>query len=309
MSPRALWKGAITFGLVNVPVAMVTATRSHDIRMHLVHDEDGVRLKQQRICAADGQVVEWDHVDRGVERADGTFVRITDEELASLAAEKSRAMEIEDVVPIDQIDPMYVEKSWYLIPVEGGARGYALLASALEGTGRAAIARLTMRGRQQLVSIRSIGDGLVVKSLRYQDEVVALGDVLDDKDVVEAKPREVEMAKAFLESLEVDFDPARYEDDYQHQLAKLIERKAKEGDIAVQPEEAEEPGSTPVTDIMAALEASLKRQQASAPARATASKRRAAASTKKTTASTKAKAKAKPAAKSKSTAKTKTKAK
>jgi DNA end-binding protein Ku len=305
MPPRALWKGAITFGLVNVPVAMVTATRSHDIRMHLVHDEDGVRLKQQRICAADGQVVDWDHVDRGVERADGSFVRITDEELASLAAEKSRAMEIEDVVPIEQIDPMFVEKSWYLVPVEGGARGYALLASALEGTGRAAIARLTMRGRQQLVSIRSIGDGLVVESLRYADEVVGLGDVLDEGDVVSAKPREVEMAKAFLESLEVDFDPSRYEDEYQHQLAQLIERKAKEGDIAIQPEEAEDATSTPVTDIMAALEASLKRQQETAPKRAAASKRRAAASTKQTSASTKAtpkpkaKAKAKPKAKAK----------
>lgn len=261
MPPRSIWKGAITFGLVNVPVAMVTATRSHDIRMHLVHDEDGVRLKQQRICAADGKVVEWDHVDRGVERADGTFVRITDEELASLAAEKSRAMEIEDVVPLDQIDPMYVEKSWYLVPVEGGARGYALLSSALAGTGRAAIARLTMRGRQQLVAIRSTGEALVVESLRYADEVVAIDDVLDPEDVGEAKAKEVKMARAFLESLEVDFDPSRYSDEYQQQLAQLIERKVKEGDIAVQPEAPESPASTPVDDIMAALEASLERQR------------------------------------------------
>lgn len=158
MPPRSIWKGAITFGLVNVPVAMVTATRSHDIRMHLVHDEDCVRLRQQRICAADGKLVEWDHVARGVERADGTFVRITEAELEGLAAEKSRAMEIEDVVPLDQIDPLLVDRSWYLLPTDGGARGYALLASALEGSGRAAIARLTMRGRQQLVAIRSTGD-------------------------------------------------------------------------------------------------------------------------------------------------------
>jgi DNA end-binding protein Ku len=294
MPPRSIWKGAITFGLVNVPVAMVTATRSHDIRMHLVHDEDGVRLKQQRICAADGQVVEWDHVHRGVERADGTFVRITDDELASLAAEKSRAMEIEDVVPLEQIDPMFVEKSWYLVPVEGGARGYALLASALAGTGRAAIARLTMRGRQQLVSIRSTGDALVVESLRYGDEVVKLDTVLDPDELVEPKAKEVQMAKAFLESLEVDFDPKRYTDEYQVQLAELIERKAQEGDIAVQPEEADEPERTPAVDIMAALEASLQRQlDSKSKARAkrgTGSEaKRTAASSKRTSASTKAK--------------------
>lgn len=260
MPPRSIWKGAITFGLVNVPVAMVTATRSHDIRMHLVHDEDGVRLRQQRVCAADGKVVEWDHVDRGVERADGTFVRITDAELESLAAEKSRAMEIEDVVPLDQIDPMYIEKSWYLVPIEGGARGYALLASALAGTGRAAIARVTMRGRQQLVAVRSIGQALVVESLRYADEVVPLENVLDEGDLAEPREREVEMAKAFLESLAVDFDPTRYTDEYQQQLAELIERKAREGDVVVQPERADAPGTTPVIDIMAALEASLQRQ-------------------------------------------------
>lgn len=258
MPPRSIWKGAITFGLVNVPVAMVTATRSHDIRMHLVHDEDGVRLKQQRICAADGKVVEWDHVDRGVERADGTFVRITDEELAGLAAEKSRAMEIEDVVPLAQIDPLYVEKSWYLVPTEGGARGYALLVSALAGTGRAAIAQLTMRGRQQLVAIRSTGERLVVEALRYADEVVSPDSVLDDGELPEATAKEVKMAKAFLESLEVDFDPGRYEDEYQVQLAQLIERKAQEGDVTVQPEASDQPTSTPVDDIMAALAASLE---------------------------------------------------
>jgi DNA end-binding protein Ku len=261
MPPRSIWKGAITFGLVNVPVAMVTATRSHDIRMNLVHDEDGVRLKQQRICPVHETVVEWDHVDRGVERADGTFVRITDEELASLAAEKSRAMEIEDVVPLEQIDPMYVEKSWFLVPAEGGARGYALLSSALAGTGRAAIARLTMRGRQQLVAIRSTGEALVVESLRYADEVVDLGDVMDPDELPAAKDKEVKMAKAFLESLEVDFDPSRYVDEYQEQLAQLIDRKAEAGDIVVQPDQPESPTSTPVDDIMAALEASLERQR------------------------------------------------
>lgn len=258
MPPRSIWKGAITFGLVNVPVAMVTATRSHDIRMHLVHDEDGVRLKQQRICAADGQVVEWDHVDRGVERPDGTFVRITDEELAALAAEKSRAMEIEDVVPLEQIDPLYVEKSWYLVPGEGGARGFALLVSALAGTGRAAIAQLTMRGRQQLVAIRSTGTTLVVEALRYADEVVPVDTILDPDELPEASAKEVKMAKAFLESLEVEFDPTRYQDEYQVQLAQLIERKAQEGDVSVQPEAADQPTSTPVDDIMAALAASLE---------------------------------------------------
>ncbi len=263
MPPRSIWKGAITFGLVNVPVAMVTATRSHDIRMNLVHAADGVRLKQQRICPADGSIVEWDDVDRGVERPDGTFVRITDEELGTLAAEKSRAMEIEDVVPLDQIDPMYIEKSWYLVPAEGGARGYALLSSALAGTGRAAIARLTMRGRQQLVAIRSTGEALVVESLRYADEVVDVEDVMDPDDVAGAKDKEVKMARAFLESLEVEFDPTRYVDEYQEQLAQLIERKVEAGDIAVQPEAPELPTSTPVDDIMAALEASLAKQKGS----------------------------------------------
>lgn len=322
MPPRSIWKGAITFGLVNVPVAMVTATRSHDIRMNLVHAEDGVRLKQQRICPADGQIVGWDDVDRGVERADGTFVRITDDELASLAAEKSRAMEIEDVVPLDQIDPMYIEKSWYLVPIEGGQRGYALLAAALEGTGRAAIARVTMRGRQQLVAVRSTGSALIVESLRYADEVVAVDTVLDEGDVAEARDREVEMAKAFLSSLEVDFEPERYVDEYQVQLAELIERKAAEGDIAVQPEQPDMPGLAPMTDIMAALEASLQRQLDARGSKNGGARRastaRSAASTKKTGASTRAgssttkgaavtaaPANAKPKAKAKATAKAK----
>jgi DNA end-binding protein Ku len=255
--PRAIWKGAITFGLVNVPVSMVTATRSHDIRMHLVHDADGARLRQQRVCAADGEVVEWEHVDRGVERADGTFVRITDEELGSLAAEKSRAMEIEDVVPLDQIDPLFVEKSWYLVPTDGGQRGYALLVDALGGTGRAAIARLTMRGRQQLVAVRSTGDALVVESLRYADEVVPSGDVLDPDSIPEATAKEVKLARSFLQELEVDFDPSRYHDEYQQELEALIDRKVEQGDVATQPAPADAPSSTPVDDIMAALEASL----------------------------------------------------
>lgn len=299
MAPRAIWKGAITFGLVNVPVAMVTATRSHDIRMHLVHDKDGARLKQQRVCSADGEVVEWDHVDRGVERADGTFVRIADEELAGLAAEKSHAMEIEDVVPLDQIDPLFVEKSWHLIPGDGGSRGYSLLTSALAGTGRAAIARLTMRGRQQLVSIRSTGVSLVVESLRYADEVVAFETLVDEGAVPEARPREVEMAKAFLESLEVDFDPTRYRDEYQEQLAELIERKAASGDIVTQPTaDADDSTATPVGDLMAALEASLARASGTgAPKRAAASRRTTTASTSAPAASQPAKAKPKAKAK------------
>ena len=155
-----------------------------------------------------------------------------------------------------------------------------------------------MRGRQQLVSIRSIGDALVCESLRYGDEVVQLGTVLDPEELVEPKAKEVQMAKAFLESLEVDFDPSRYQDDYQVQLAELIERKAAEGDIAVQPEDVDQPSLTPAIDIMAALEASLQRQLDSrSEERATrrgsggGATKRTAASTKKTGASTKAKAK------------------
>jgi len=287
MAPRAIWKGAITFGLVNVPVAMVTATRSHDIRMHLVHSKDGARLKQQRVSSADGEVVEWDDVERGVERPDGTFVKLEEQELAGLAAEKSHAMEIEDVVPLDQIDPLFVEKSWYLIPGEGGSRGYSLLTSALEGTARAAIARLTMRGRQQLVAIRSTGDALIVESLRYSDEVVEFTTIVDEDTLVEARPREVEMAKAFLESLEVDFDPARYRDEYQEQLVELIEKKASSGGAYQQPGvEAGDEQMTPVGDLMAALEASLSAAKAGNGAQ------RAAASTRTTTASTKVKPKA-----------------
>ena len=257
MAPRSIWKGAVTFGLVNVPVMLVTATRSHDIRMHLVHHADGARLRQQRICSKDGEVVEWDDIDRGIERSDGTFVVIQDEDLQGIAAAKSRAMEIEDVVPLDQIDPLHFERSWYLVPGDGGERGYALLASALDGSGQAAIARLTMRGRQQLVSIRSLGTVLVVDVLRYADEVVDPSDLFDLDGIKAPQAKEVKMAKAFLESLATDFDPSRYTDEYQQQLAELIAKAAKDGSIVTQPEAADQPDRTPADDLMAALEASL----------------------------------------------------
>ena len=253
---RAIWTGAISFGLVNVPVKLYSATAAKTVRFHQLHDKDGVRIQQKRICPADGEEVSYEHLVKGFEIAPDRYVIVTQEELDALDPRKTKTIDIEEFVDLAQIDPVYYDSAYHLAPATGGAKGYRLLLSAMEEAGKVAIGRFVLRTRQQLCALRPADGVLVLSTMLYGDEVHAPErlDELEALGDVEANDREVEMARELIDSLSTAFEPERYRDEYRERVLALIERKAAGEEIAVQPA-AEEPSAVP--DLMAALEASV----------------------------------------------------
>jgi DNA end-binding protein Ku len=254
--PRAIWTGAISFGLVNVPVKLYSATAAKAVRFHQLHDKDGVRIQQKRVCPADGEEVPYEHIVKGFEIAPDRYVIVSQQELDALDPRRTKTIDIEEFVELSEIDPVYYDTAYQLAPATGGAKGYRLLLSAMEEAGKVAIGRFVLRTRQQLCALRPAGDVLMLSTMLYGDEVHAAGrlDELDALADVEASTREVAMARELIESLSASFEPEKYRDDYREQLLELIERKAAGEEIAVQPA-AEAPAAVP--DLMAALEASV----------------------------------------------------
>jgi DNA end-binding protein Ku len=253
---RAIWTGAISFGLVNVPVKLYSATAAKTVRFHQLHDKDGVRIQQKRICPADGEEVSYEHLVKGFEIAPDRYVIVTQEELDALDPRKTKTIDIEEFVDLAQIDPVYYDSAYHLAPATGGAKGYRLLLSAMEEAGKVAIGRFVLRTRQQLCALRPADGVLMLSTMLYGDEVHAPErlDELEALGDVEASAREVEMARELIDSLATAFEPERYRDEYRERVLALIERKAAGEEIAVQPA-AEEPSAVP--DLMAALEASV----------------------------------------------------
>jgi DNA end-binding protein Ku len=253
---RAIWSGAISFGLVNVPVKLYSATAAKSVRFHQLHDKDGVRIQQKRICPADGEEVLYEHVVKGFEIAPDRYVVVTQEELDALDPRRTKTIDIEEFVELAEIDPVYYDNAYHLAPGTGGAKGYRLLLSAMEEAGKVAIGRFVLRTRQQLCALRPAGGVLMLSTMLYGDEVNAPErlDELEALGDVEANAREVAMAGQLIESLSAPFEPAKYHDEYREQVLELIERKAAGEEIAVQPA-AEAPAAVP--DLMAALEASV----------------------------------------------------
>jgi DNA end-binding protein Ku len=252
--PRAIWSGAISFGLVNVPIKLFTATSQKDVRFHQLHDKDGARIQQKRVCSKDGEEVPMEHIVKGYEVSRDTYVLITPEELDALDPKASRTIDILDFVDLEEIDPVYFDSTYYMVPEKGAGKAYALLLEAMRKSKRVAIARVVLRQKQHLVALRPLGNALSMQTMLYADEVVGVDTLEGLPEDVEVTDRELAMAQQLIDSLADDFKPEQYRDDYRERVLDLIERKA-EGQEIVAAEEEEE--TAPVVDLMAALEASL----------------------------------------------------
>ncbi|MGR2752185.1 non-homologous end joining protein Ku [Agromyces arachidis] len=255
---RAVWKGAVTFGLVNVPVKLYSATEDHDVSLHQVHDKDGGRIRYQRVCEIDGEVVPYQHIDKAYDDGERTVI-ITDDDLKSLPAERSREIEVVEFVPSEQIDPIMFDRSYYLEPDSASNKAYVLLREALESTERTAVVRMALRQKTRLAALRVFGDVLMVQTLRWSDEVrEAKFPSLDEPAKITSK--ELDLSKQLIESLSADFDPAEFVDDYQEELRTLIRAKLEQGDAidtaATFGEQPEEEGGE-VIDLMEALRQSI----------------------------------------------------
>jgi DNA end-binding protein Ku len=251
---RSIWTGAISFGLVNVPVKLYSAVSKKTVRFHQLHAKDGMRIQQKRVCPADGEEVPYDQIVKGYEITPDQYVVVTPEELEGIEPRKTKTIDIEDFVDLEDIDPIFYDHPYYLLPGTGAAKPYKLLVTAMEEAGKVAIARVVIRQKEQLVAIRPTGDVLTMETMNFADEVVP-HDSFDETPGadVDTNQREVEMAQQLIESLAAEFDPSKYKDTYRERVLELIERKAEGKEIAVQP--TEEP--QPVPDLMAALEASV----------------------------------------------------
>ena len=252
--PRPIWSGAISFGLVNVPVKLFSAISPKDVRFHQLDGRTNSRIRQKRVSTATGEEVPYEEIVKGYELRPDTYVTITSEELDSLDPKATKTIDIEDFVDLDQIDPVYYDRPYYLVPDKGGAKPYALLRAAMHETNKVGIARLVLRTKQYLAAIRAKDEVLIIETMLYPDEIVPVDDLDVPGDEVEVTDREEKMARQLIDSLTTDFDPSKYKDDYRERVLALIEQKASGQEIVVE-EHSEEP--TQVVDLMAALEASL----------------------------------------------------
>ena len=257
--PRSIWSGAISFGLVNVPIKLYSAVSKKTVRFHQLHGTTGTRIQQRRVDPSTGEEVPYEEIAKGYEIGKERYVVITPDELESLDPEKTRTIEIEDFVEEAEIDPIYYDHPYYLAPGTGAEKAYRLLLEAMKEAGRVAIARVVIRNKEQLVAIRPSGEVLTMSTMNFADEVVspeAIEEIgAQDGEKATATKRELDMAQQLIDSLTAEFEPSKYHDTYRERVLELIERKAAGEEIAVAPE-APEPAAVP--DLMAALEASLQ---------------------------------------------------
>lgn len=261
---RAIWKGAIAFGLVNVPVKVYSATEDHDVSLHQVHEKDGGRIRYQRRCEICGEVVEYKNIAKAYDDGEQTVV-LTDEDLASLPVEKSREIEVVEFVPSDQVDPILFDRTYYLEPDSKSTKSYVLLRRTLEDTDRTAIVQFSLRQKSRLGALRVRGDVLTLQTLLWEDEVrEAAFPSLEESVRISAK--ELEMSSALVDSFSSDFDPSEFTDEYQEQLRTLIEAKLEKGEALDTQEtfgeEAEDEGGK-VLDLMEALRRSVEKNRGS----------------------------------------------
>src|SRR5215475_9515768 len=256
---RAIWSGSISFGLLNVPVKLFSAVSKQTVRFRELREGDGSRVKHKRVAESDGKEVPYEKIVKGYEYAPDQYVVLTRDELAELDPKKTRAIEIQDFVDLDDIDPIYFEQPYYLGPDKGAERAYALLVQAMKDARKVAVARFVLRNKEHLAAIRPMDDVLTLTTMRFHDEVSSPQD-LDGEVFEEAKPkkaekRELEMATQLIDSLTSDFEPDKYRDEYREELLDLLERKAEGKEVVSAPTEEPEPTKAP--DLMAALEESL----------------------------------------------------
>ncbi|ANE79367.1 Ku protein [Mycobacterium adipatum] len=262
---RSIWKGSVSFGLVNVPVKVYSATEDHDIKFHQVHAEDHGRIRYKRTCEVCGEVVEYRDIARAYESDDGQTVIITDEDIATLPEERSREIDVVEFVPADQLDPMMYDKSYFLEPDSKSTKSYVLLAKTLAETDRVAIVHFALRNKTRLAALRvkdfSKRDVMVIHTLLWPDEIRDPDFPSLDKEV-EIKPAELKMAGQVVESMTDDFSPDQFRDTYQEQLHELVQAKLEGGEAFTTEEQPTDLDETEdVSDLLAKLEASVKARE------------------------------------------------
>ncbi|MGH9103417.1 MAG: Ku protein [Acidimicrobiales bacterium] len=268
--PRAIWSGSVSFGLVNVPVKLYPAVRRKEIHFHQLHAADGARIQLRRVCTEDGSEVTWDDLVKGYEVAPGQDVVVTEEELGALDPQATRTIDIEDFVGLEEIDPLYFDTSYYLVPDGRVTKPYRLLVDAMESETKVAIARFVLRTKQHLCALRAVEGALVLSTLHYADEVVVREDLDGLPGPADASDRELSMARRLIESLTTGFEPDRYRDTYREQVMELVEAKAEGKEIVGRPPEQK----AAIIDLAEALEASLAAAEAGGGEKAEPAKRR-----------------------------------
>ena len=255
---RPVWTGSISFGLVTIPVKLFTAVREKRLSFRTLHDTDKVPLKQKMVCPADGKEVNPAHMVKGFEISKDRFVIMKPEEIESAHPKATKAIEIQDFVELDEIDPIYFDRPYYVVPKPEGMKPYKLLLAAMQKTGRVGIARVVMHTKEYLAALRPLNGGLCMETMHFADEVVA-ADTVSTSDVkTKVDDRELKIAQQLIDSLTTKFNPKQYHDEYRERVMELIERKASGEEIVTRPEGDEEPASKG-SDLMAALEASLSK--------------------------------------------------
>ena len=271
---RAIWKGAVSFGLVNVPVRLYAATGEHDIRFHQVHRTDGGRIKMKRTCSVCGEEIAYDEVAKGYESPDGKLVVLSDDDLAELPVASGHEIDVLQFVPVDQVDPILLSKPYYLEPESRAAKPYALLREALVDTDRMAVVKIALRQRESIAVLRVRDKAIVLQTVLWPDEVrEADFEVLDTE--VELRPQELQMAASLVESLSADFHPEQFEDEYSTAVKELIDARLEDADAAPAAAGAEDAGEGSgarggeVVDLLTALQRSVDRARggSSTPAR------------------------------------------
>jgi DNA end-binding protein Ku len=285
MPPRSMWKGAISFGLVTIPVSVFPATEEKSLKFNQLHDEDMGRIRYKRVCSVDGEEVDYEHIVKGYETEKDRYVVITDEDLDAVPVESSRAIDIRQFVELDEIDPILFKKSYYLVPEETGAKAYALLRKALSEENKVGIAKVSFRDKEHLAALRFKDDVFVLETMYWPDEIrEAEFDTLDAEEKV--RSNEVDMAKSLIQNLTEPWKPEAYKDEYREALMDIVERKA-----AGQPIEAPAAAAPArVVDLMDALKASVEAAKKKTPSSSGGARRSAAkkSAAKKTTAAKKA---------------------
>jgi DNA end-binding protein Ku len=252
----AIWKGSLTFGLVNIPVELRTAVRTDHISFRLLHEDDLSPVKYERICQVEGEPVPWNEIVKGYEYEKGKFVVMTDDDFKAAAIEKSKTIDILDFVKEDEIDPRYFETPYYLVPAKGADKAYALLREAIRSSNAVGVGKIIIRQTQHLAGIKVVGDALVLEIMRFSNELVNESEY-NFPPREEVRPQELKMAEQLIENLAEPFDPSRYTDDYRANLMKIIKAKMRGKKIKLEEPEAEEVDSG-VLDLMSRLRASLE---------------------------------------------------
>ncbi len=253
---RALWKGSISFGLVNIPIELHTAVRNHRPRFRMLHAKDRSPIRFERVCIKDGRPIAWEDLVKGYEYAKGRFVVLTKEDFQAAAVEKTRTVDIIDFVKSQEIDDRFFETPYYLVPAKGGERAYALLREAIREADRVGIAKFILRDAQHLAAVEVIGDALVLSVMRFADELVDTKNFNFPPATNLRKP-ELDMAKALVNNLASEWDPAKYTDQYRENLLRIIQGKVKGKDVELEPM-TERPRAE-VVDLMERLRRSLEK--------------------------------------------------